>query len=285
MGEDRSLELLQLLARLQAEIVEEDAPRLLIGVQRVGLPARSIQRQHQLRPQPLEQRLARHERTELADEIGVAPERKIGVDPLLECRQAELFEALDLAAGEVVVGEIRQRWAAPQSQRQAQLLGSLARLGVAGLLKQLLEPLRVELAGSDLQHVAARTRQQHVVAERLAQLRDVTLQRLGGGLRPPLAPQAIDQSLACDELVRVQQQNREQLALPSRADDERPIVIGDLQGSEDAEVHFALRRRYHAIQRLSVTRLLPAVTGLGGAARTVLRHTSKGPTQARKESR
>jgi hypothetical protein len=111
--EDRSLQLLELFARLQAEVVDERPSCLLVGLQRVDLPARAVERQHQLGPQPFAQRLARDERGQLSDEIGVAAEREVGLHSLLERGQAALLEALDLAAGEVVVCEIGQRRAAP----------------------------------------------------------------------------------------------------------------------------------------------------------------------------
>ena len=113
MREDRSLQLLELFARLQAEVVDERPSCLLVGLQRVDLPARAVERQHQLGPQPFAQRLARDERGELTDEIGVAAEREISLDPLLERSEAALLEALDVGPGEVVVGEIGQSRPAP----------------------------------------------------------------------------------------------------------------------------------------------------------------------------
>ena len=169
----------------------------------------------------------------------MAPEREVGVDPLLERGQTAFLKALDVAAGELVVGEVGERGPAPQRERLAQLPRRLARRGGARLLHELLEAVRVELARGDAQHVATGARQQHILAERLAQLRDVALQRLGGGLRPLLAPELVDQALAPDELVRVQQQDRQQLALPAAADDKRSIAVSDLQRAEDPEVHFA----------------------------------------------
>ena len=193
------------------------------------MTARAVERQHQLSAWPFAQRLLRDERRELADERGVASKRKVGLDPLLEHGEAALLEARDLGPSEVVVGEIGQRRPAPQRERFAQLLGRFPRLGVACLVDQLLEPVHVELAGGDLQDVAAGPGEQHLVAERLAQLRDVALQRLGGGLRRLLAPELLDQALAPDELVRPQREDREQLALSAAADDERPIAVSDLK--------------------------------------------------------
>ena len=98
------------------------------------MPARAVERQHQLSSWPFAQRLLRDERGELADERGVASKREVGVDPLLEHGEAALLEARDLGPREVVVGEIGQRRPAPQRERLAQLLGRFPRLGVACLV-------------------------------------------------------------------------------------------------------------------------------------------------------
>jgi len=87
----------------------------------------------------------------------------------------------------------------------------------------------VELARGDLEDVAAGPGDQHLGAENLAQLRDVALQRLGGGRRRPLAPELLDQALAPDELVRPQREDREQLALSAAAYCERPFAVSDLK--------------------------------------------------------
>ena len=44
----------------------------------------AVEGEHLLTPQPLAERMASDERLELARELGVAAEREIGVDPLLE---------------------------------------------------------------------------------------------------------------------------------------------------------------------------------------------------------
>ena len=49
---------------------------------------------------------------------------KILVDACFQAREPELVEALDLAAGEVGVGEVGQRFAAPQRQRGAGVVRS-----------------------------------------------------------------------------------------------------------------------------------------------------------------
>ena len=57
MGEDRLLESLQGLARLDAELVDERLTRLPIGVERVGLPAGAVEGEHLLGAQTLPERM------------------------------------------------------------------------------------------------------------------------------------------------------------------------------------------------------------------------------------
>jgi hypothetical protein len=74
LPEDQPLELAERRRRLDAELVGEQAPRLLVRDERVRLPARPVEREHLLPPQPLPERLSCDERLELADEIAVPPE-------------------------------------------------------------------------------------------------------------------------------------------------------------------------------------------------------------------
>ena len=92
------------------------------------------------------------------------------------------------------------------------------------------------------------------------------MQRLRGRLRPLLAPELIDQALAPDDLVRVQQQDREQLALPAAADDERPIAVERLRMGRGSGTPFrAVERRYHATARPSLPSSYPPLPTPGAA--------------------
>ena len=71
-------------ARLDPELVHQRAAGVLVGLERLGLPAGAIEREHQLRAQPLAQRILGDERLQLADELGVAAGLEVGVDALLE---------------------------------------------------------------------------------------------------------------------------------------------------------------------------------------------------------
>ena len=105
------------------------------------------------------------------DELCVATEREVGVDPPLERRQAELFQAEDLRLRERFVREVGERRSAPEVESFAkQSCGQLGR-GLSRLLDQQLEAEHVELVRTDADHVARLLRDDHVVrSKRLAEL-------------------------------------------------------------------------------------------------------------------
>ena len=139
MREDRLLELLLLLARLQPELFVEQPPKRLEALERVGLPPRPVQGEHQLAVQPLAVRVLGDERLELGDELIVPAEREVGLDALLERDEPQLLQARDLSGGEILVNEIGQRRPAPERQSLAELFGGDRRFGSAGVSDELLE--------------------------------------------------------------------------------------------------------------------------------------------------
>ena len=118
--QDRLLELLQRLARVEAELVDQRRARVLVGGERVGLPARAVQRQDQQLAQALAQRMLAHQRLQLGHDLGVTAERQVGLEPQLERDQPQLLQPRDLVARERLVLEIRQRRPPPERQRLTQ---------------------------------------------------------------------------------------------------------------------------------------------------------------------
>ena len=117
LTENRLLELDDLPARLEAELVHEHAPRVLVDLQGLGLAAAAIEGDHQLPAQPLAQRMTGDEGFEVGDEITLAPEREVCVDPFLDRGQVELVQPGDLVLGERVEGEVGERRAPPEVER------------------------------------------------------------------------------------------------------------------------------------------------------------------------
>jgi hypothetical protein len=82
--QDGALELLERWAWVDAELIGERLPRLLVCLQRLGLATRPVQGQHQLAAQPLAQRMGDDQRLKLTCQLGVAAAGKVGLDPILE---------------------------------------------------------------------------------------------------------------------------------------------------------------------------------------------------------
>ena len=66
LREDRALERLQRRGRLDPEALDERLPGRAVDLERLGLPAGAVEREHQLAAQPLAQRMLRDEGLELA---------------------------------------------------------------------------------------------------------------------------------------------------------------------------------------------------------------------------
>ena len=113
LADDRAVQLLERRAGLDAELGQERAPRVLVRLRRVALPPRPVEREDQLPPQTLAQRVRGNERLQLGHERVVVAELELGVDQVLACDQTQLFEPVRLGRGERLVGDIEERRAAP----------------------------------------------------------------------------------------------------------------------------------------------------------------------------
>ena len=127
MPEDPLLERSERRGRHEPELLVEGPPQILQRRQRVRVPAAAIQREHQLRPRALTERLASDERLELGRHGGVVPERQLGVDAIPDAVEAQLRQTRRLQHGERL-GELRERLAAPQGERVAEHAAGRARV-------------------------------------------------------------------------------------------------------------------------------------------------------------
>ena len=87
-------------------------------------------------PQPLTQRMPRHQVAQLPGEQGVLAQLQPGLGVLFHGGQALLLQPGDRRPGELLVGEVGERRAPPQGQRVGQQRGPrpqvLRRLGPPG---------------------------------------------------------------------------------------------------------------------------------------------------------
>ena len=86
----------------------------LIGLERLRLSPRPVQREHQLRPQALPQWMLGHEGLQLGDQLGVVTLGELLLDPLLDTGQPKLLQTDDLVLREAPVGEVGKRSPAPE---------------------------------------------------------------------------------------------------------------------------------------------------------------------------
>ncbi len=173
------------------------------------------------------ERVLANEQLELTDQLGMAAEREILVDPGLEAREPQLGQPPDLAGREALVGEVRQRRPPPERER----LRRLSRL------REPDEPGEVELTVADAEAVTGRCRLETAPADHLPELRDVHLQRLERGVGRLLVPERLDEAVRGHDVVGVEQERSQERPLLLPAEVERPAVLDNLERSQDPELH------------------------------------------------
>ena len=124
--------------------------------------------------------------------------------------------------------------AAPERERLAR--------GVAVLDQPRRTARRPARPASTRSEIAGRPRDDAVGAERLPERVHVHLERARAARRRLLAPDAVDQAVDRDDLVRVEQEQREQRPRPLPAESDRPTVVAHhLQRPQQPELHSPFR--------------------------------------------
>jgi hypothetical protein len=91
VGQDGFVEVVEVGAWLDPELLDEHLAGVAVGLERVCLAAAATQREHQLRVQPLTPRVLAGELLELTDQLSVAPDDEVGLDAQLEGREVLLL--------------------------------------------------------------------------------------------------------------------------------------------------------------------------------------------------
>ena len=92
----------------------EDRSGLAVGGECFRRSLGPVERQHPLRPEVLAEGPRPGQVVELADQLGVTPQREVGVDPSFGRAETLLVEPRDLADQRGFIGEVGERRAAPQ---------------------------------------------------------------------------------------------------------------------------------------------------------------------------
>ena len=180
------------------------------------------------------------EMLELPDELGVAPQGQVGLDPPFEGQKTKLFEP-SLLALEEVGSDIDQGRTSPQGQGLAQPHRDLGR--VAGRrADQPLELCEVDFVGPGPKDVAPGGRGEVLSGtghrQLLAQLRDVDLQGVGGGGRWVVPPEGIDQPVGGHGLVGPEHQGGEQDPLATAGERHGLAVVPEhLEWTQEPVAH------------------------------------------------
>ena len=177
-GQDPLLPAAEFRARLDAQLPEQRPAGVLVGLQRLGRPAGTCQRLHELGVQVLAQRVLGGQVLQLGYQRGVLPELEVSLDLVFEHLQPELFQPRHELVPQHLAGHVEQWFGAPQPERLGRRAGRGRPLGGAQrgrrVLAQRLELEHVEVGPGQLDQVPGLARPQL------------------GGARPQRAPQPPD---------------------------------------------------------------------------------------------
>ena len=116
------VELLQLAAGIDAELLDEQSARGVELAQCLGLPARPIQGERELSPQPLAERMLGDQLADRRDGELVLAERQPGVDLVLERGGPQLLEPGGLGDRGRSIRQVLEWLAAPEAERGPQFV-------------------------------------------------------------------------------------------------------------------------------------------------------------------
>jgi hypothetical protein len=248
VAEDRVLERAEARRPFQPDLREQLA-HVVGAPDGIGLATGAVQGHEEVLPQALAQRVGGDQLLELGDQAGGSA-AEVGGDAVLEDGQAHGFEALGLTFGERLVGELRQRGAAPLGQGGMEALAGQVRVAGGERLAARpggpLEVPGVERVLTELEHVAGcptheergRLTREPGGLEHAPQPGHGAVEAGIGPRGGPGGPQGVDQRVDRDGLARAQQQHREQGPVLALAEGERRSGgVDHLDRTQDAELH------------------------------------------------
>ncbi|GAA3136233.1 hypothetical protein GCM10020001_068530 [Nonomuraea salmonea] len=229
----------QVGAGVDAQLLVEQFPGLLVDGQGLGLTAAAVQGAHELGAQPFAQRVGGGEAGQLGHQLPVPSEREVGLDAVLGGGQAQLLQS---GSGGLGVRGVGERRAVPQVEPGAQQrrgpLGVAAGQRLPPVADEQLEAAGVDVLGVGDQPVAGRVELDAVAAQRPPQPGDLGLQRVGHALGRAGAVHAVHQMPGGDDAARVEGEQGQQGAYAGPAQLHRLAVrLPRGGGSEDLEAH------------------------------------------------
>ncbi len=116
--EDGALEPPEPWGGLDTELVNKGPTCGPVGIERVRLSTRPVQRSHQVFPQPLAEGVFGDQRLEVAHDLDVTPGREFGRETLLDRAHTGLIQRGDRGLRERLMGELAEGGPTPQVERR-----------------------------------------------------------------------------------------------------------------------------------------------------------------------
>jgi hypothetical protein len=160
LDQQRLLERTQGRRRLDAQLLGQGVSGVLKRAKRIGLPPASVQREHELLPAVLAQRLLFHRPSQRIDDQLVTAQRQLHVGPQLVRPSPELLEPSDVSPEPRLICERAPRAASPKRTRRLHHPERPVRIRdgqVLGFVRQRLETVSVDPRPIDLEHIALTT--------------------------------------------------------------------------------------------------------------------------------
>ena len=205
LAQDGGLEVDQLGARFDPELLDQGGARHGEGAEGVGLPAAAVLGQGEDGPAPLAERFLGDQRSGIGGDAPVVSGREAGVEQVLLDRAAQLLEPGRFAAAGCPAVERFIGTAAPGGQ------GALERRGrpvlVAGggkgsaPLDHPLEPIDVDVVAGEREPVSAGSGLDGVGAEHLPQVCDADLDLLVRRRWGVVTPEGVGELVPTDDLA------------------------------------------------------------------------------------
>ncbi len=208
----RQLQLAQLPAGQDAQLLREGVAQPAVALQRAGLPPAAVEGEDQLALQPLVQRVLQREPFQLGQDVGVLAQLQPRVHQQVGAAQEEGAEALGGLVEPGDAGDAAERFAAPQPARPAGEPGPVGGAVRTGrLIDQVTGELGVDRPGRQDQQVARWPGDDRLpTAEQRPQVRDVPLQRVGAHRPGRVAPDDVGELVGGDDLTVVEGEHRQQ---------------------------------------------------------------------------
>lgn len=222
------------------------------GGQRVGLPPRRLEREHEVLPQPLPQRMLRDQPAKPGYQLPVLTPAQTRLQAVLGDRHAMLIQARPGHIKLRAQRDISAHLPAPQRQRPAQLascqLTITSRQRRPASRSPGLESQQVQLARPSTEQVPRSTGQQpragQPAIDGLAQLRRIRLDIRSRRWWRLISPQRIRQPASRDNLVRMKQEGSQHCPWLHAAQRHDHAFRAHLERAENQQVH--IRPRAHA---------------------------------------